>query len=352
MRVLLVRLGAFGDIVHTLPLAADLHAAGHHVGWVCEDRWAALLRDNPVIDRLHLLPRGRWRRDASPLAQRRRDLRQLRRELRNAGYQAAIDAQGLAKSAALLLASAAPRRVGHQAGRARELSWLATRHRSPALASHVIDQQRALALALGTVARGGWRFPLPAWGEERARINAWLTSHDLVRPWTLNVGAGWPTKVWPHAHQRAFASACTAAGTPLVLAWGSPSERATAEEVAADTGAILAPATSIGELGALLAASAVVVSGDTGPLHLALALGTPTVGLFGPVPGSRNGPRGLSHRVLQAPGASWERRDVTRVDMGAISPAVVLEAAQSVARHGAVTHCLPSRSAQHGRHVG
>ncbi len=331
MRVLLVRLGAFGDIVHTLPLAADLHAAGHRIGWVCEDRWAALLRGNPVVDRLHLLPRGRWRREATPFPRRRQDLRCLRRELRSAGYHAAIDAQGLAKSAALLWASGAPRRIGHRPGRAREFSWLATRRRSPALARHVIDQQRALALALGTVPRAGWRFPLPAWRAERTRIDAWLRAHDLRRPWTLNVGAGWPTKVWPPEHQRAFAAACAEAGIPLVLAWGSSAERAAAEAVAADTDAVLAPQTSIGELGALLAESAVVISGDTGPLHLALALGTPTVGLFGPVPGTRNGPRGAGHRVLQAPGATWERRDVARVDMGAISPAAVLAAARSVA---------------------
>ena len=145
----------------------------------------------------------------------------------------------------------------------------------------------------------------------------------------LNVGAGWPTKVWPQERQIEFATNLRARGIPLVLVWGSPAERSVAETVldAADHGS-LAPATTIPQLAGLLAHAAVVVSGDTGPLHLALALGIPAVGLFGPVPAERNGPCGAGYRTLQAPGAAWERRDLSKVDMAAIQAAQVIAAAE------------------------
>ncbi|HTM18993.1 MAG TPA: glycosyltransferase family 9 protein [Kofleriaceae bacterium] len=341
MRVLIVRLGAFGDIVHTLPLAADLAHAGHRVSWVCEDRWAPLVDGSSAIERVFRLPRRLVRDPATALAAKLIVLRRLARELRAFRFDAVVDAQGLAKSAALALASGAKLRFGHCRPRAREGSWLVTRGRSPVAATHVIDQQRALGLALTRGGgRGPWRFPLPPWRAERDWARDWLARKGLSAPWMLNVGAGWPTKVWPKARQVELVRACRQAGQPIVLVWGTHEEHDLAEEIAAEAGGgVLAPPTTIPQLGGLLAAAGVVISGDTGPLHLALALGTPAVGLFGPVPAERNGPRGRGYRTLQAPGAAWERRDVAKVDMGAISAGAVVaaaRAAQAEAGAGAV----------------
>jgi ADP-heptose:LPS heptosyltransferase len=205
---------------------------------------------------------------------------------------------------------------------------LVSQRRSRSRAVHVIDQQRDLGRLLGVEPRGPWIFPLPAWVGERSWGVAELAVLGLRRPWALNVGAGWPTKIWPLERQVEFARALGRRGTPLLVVWGSPAEQQVAQQVVAQSGhGILAPPTSIPQLAGLLAACAVVVSGDTGPLHLALALGTPAVGLFGPVPAERNGPRGPGYRTLQAPGAAWERRDLSKVEMGAISAAAVVEAA-------------------------
>lgn len=328
MRVLLVRLGAFGDLVHTLPLAADLAAAGHQVGWLCEDRWAQVLTGSPALQRIHRLPRKILR--TGSLMARLRAMSTLAHELRTASYDVVIDAQGLAKSALAAWASGAPVRLGHARPRAREGSWLVSQRTSRSAAVHVIDQQRDLGRLLGLDPQGGWEFPLPAWTAERAWAARMLAEAQLERPWALNVGAGWPTKVWPVARQVEFASALRERGTPLLVAWGSAAELEVAHQVVdgADHG-IVAPPSTIPQLAGLLAHSRVVVSGDTGPLHLALALGTPAVGLFGPVPAERNGPRGPGYRTLQAPGAAWERRDVAKVDMGAISAAQVVAAADS-----------------------
>ncbi len=333
VRILIVRLGAFGDIVHTLPLAADLAAAGHEVHWLCEDRWAVLLRGSAAVTQVHELPR-RVLRSTVGWGPKWRVFRQLLRQLRRARFELVIDAQGLAKSAVFSAFCGASRRIGHQLPRAREGSWLISHMRTPANATHVIDQQRALGLPLlQGGAHGPWRFPLPAWTAEHVWAQAWLRARGLHQPWVLNVGAGWPTKVWPPARQVAFARLCQARGVMLLVVWGNAAEHAIAEQIVRESGhGAVAPDTTIPQLAGLLAGAAVVVSGDTGPLHLALAVGTPAVGLFGPVPAERNGPRGRSYRTLQAPGAAWERRDVSKVDMGAISAMQVVEAAAAVAR--------------------
>ena len=338
MRVLVVRLGAFGDIVHTLPLAADLAAAGHELGWLCEDRWAPVLNGSPAVARLHLVPRKVLRQ--APLLDRVAALSRVVSEVRAGGYDVVIDAQGLAKSALLAWASGAPTRISHARPRAREGSQLLSQVRIRSPAVQVIDQQRDLGRALGLKPRGPWRFPLPAWTGERAAGAQFLAAAGMQRPWALNVGAGWPTKVWPVARQAEFLGLLRAQGIPALVVWGSPAERTVAEQVIASAGhGLLAPPTSIPELAGLLAQVAVLVSGDTGPLHLALALGTPAIGLFGPVPAERNGPQGPGYANLQAPGAAWERRDVSKVDMGAITAEAAVAAARAViAVRGDVVH--------------
>ncbi len=328
MRILIIRLGAFGDLLHTLPLAADLHAGGHEVHWLCEERWASVLRGSPALTKVHVLPKALLKRTL-PLAELLTQWRRRIRALRDLQMDVVIDAQGLAKSALLASLSGAHQRLGHARPRAREGSWLISQRRTPVSADHVIDQQRALGLPLVRAA-GPWRFPLPPWTEERAWAADWCTTHGLVRPWALNVGAGWPTKVWPATRQAEF---LRGANRPVLVVWGSPAERTVAEELVAQVpSAVLAPPSTIPQLAGLIAQAAVLVSGDTGPLHLALALGVPSVGLFGPVPATRNGPRGRSHRIFQAPGAAWERRDVRLVDMGAITADAVVAAAAAVVR--------------------
>jgi len=286
-----------------------------------------VLEGSPVVGRIHRLPRKLLR--SAPLPQRIAAVQSLVRELRRSAYDVVIDAQGLAKSAFFSILSGSTRRLAHAPPRARELSWLGA-ETIPATAEHVIDQQLGLVAGLGLKPPAAWEFPLPAWPAERAWARHWLAERSLERAWMINVGAGWPTKVWPEERLQACAAACT--GRPCVLLWGNAAERAVAERLAAATGAALAPDTSIPQLAGLLDRAGVLISGDTGPLHLARALGTPAVGLFGPVPMERNGPRGPAWRNLQAPGAAWERRDVSKVDMGAITVDAVLGAAGAVAR--------------------
>lgn len=332
-RVLIVRLGAMGDLIHTLPLAQDLKTAGCTVEWLLEDRWAALIDGSPAIDRLWLLPRRGWKQANASVFQRWNNARHLARILARRNFDAVIDAQGLAKSAAFSLAVGAPCRVGHSWKRAREGSWIVSTRRAPSDAIHVVDQQRALALPLlGRHHPGGaWRFPLPALQPERAWAQQWLAGTGISSPWILNVGAGWPSKLWPQDRCTAFARLALLRGKQMLILWGGKDEEVRAKEIqGAVPGVILAPATDLRRMAGLIAQAQVFISADTGPLHLAFALGRPTVGLFGPVPAERNGPRGPKSINLQAPGKLWERTNVELGRMGTITEDKVFQAAQEL----------------------
>lgn len=323
MRVLLVRLGAFGDLIHTLPLAADLHTCGHQLHWLCEERWAQVLQGSPVISRIHTCSR---RPD-------RAEYRRLARQLHDAAFDAVIDAQGLAKSARWAWLSGAPKRLGFRPPRSREGAWLLANRRLPALGVHVVDQQRSLARGLGLRPAGPPRFALPAWKAEAESARAWLQAQKLQRPLALNVGAGWPSKVWPADQQRRWLELAAAAGQRPLVIWGSPAEEQLARELCrAVAQAVLAPPTSLPELAGLLDHCGLLVSGDTGPLHLAAARGCPTIGLFGPVPMERNGPRGQAHPNLQAKSPAWERKRADLVDWSDLNAERVWQLAQTLQR--------------------
>jgi heptosyltransferase-1 len=323
MRVLLIRLGAFGDIIHTLPLLHDLHAAGHTVDWLCESRWAQVLDGNPLVNRIHGLPRRPSRAERIAAG----------RQLRRIGYGVTIDAQGLAKSAIWHSLVKAPIRLGFRPPRAREGAQLLANRRLAAKGEHVIDQQRSLGRGLRITAHSAPQFPLPAWNDQQSWADAWLDEQQLDKPIALNVGAGWPSKVWPKDYQLGWLKLAAEAGKRPLVMWGSPDEEAVAKELcAAVPSAVMAPYTTLPQLAALQRRCAVLVSGDTGPLHLAAAVACPTVGLFGPVPFTRNGPRGKRHPNLQAKAPTWERKRTELVDWTALSSKRVWDLCQDVAR--------------------
>lgn len=283
--ILLVRLSALGDCIHAVPVAWALREAfpAARIGWAIQPGPRQLLGEHPAIDRFHLITRrGPLRARLAALA-----------ELRDSRYQVAIDLQGLAKSALVTRASGAPRRIGWARGDSRELSWLALTEPvavEPAI-RHVVDRNLALLRPLG-IDRPPVRFELPLEPPARARIHAWLAERDLAprRFVVLNPGTTWVTKTWPTPSWIALARGLVASGASIVVSWGTAAERAVASEIAVASGCQLAPPTSLPELSALLAAARLVVAGDTGPLHLAVAHGIATVGLYGATDPARTGP--------------------------------------------------------------
>jgi len=325
MNIALVKLSSIGDVVHALPVAAALHAAlpQARLTWIVERREAAVLRDHPALSEIVPVDTREWRRARRPLAVARTAgaLAALRRHLRDGRFDVAIDLQGLVKSGVITAATAAPLRIGFAAAHCREgLNVLFTNQRvtPPPSARHIVDRYLTLLEPLGGRARPV-EFTLPTDGPAEARIDEFLMGAGLKprnRLVVLNPGAGRPDKRWSTERFRALARRLAGdCGASVLVTWG-PNELADARAiVGADAAgyATLAPATNLDELLAVLRRASVVVAADTGPLHLAAALGTRCLGLYGPTAAERNGPYGRGHRALQSADASMNGLEIEPV---------------------------------------
>jgi heptosyltransferase I len=328
--IVIVKLSAIGDVLHGVPTAVALKRAfpEARIGWVVEGRAGDVLAGHPAIDHLFRLPRG-WLKSFATI-------RGLRRQLRDFAPDVTLDLQGLLKSAVPTWLSGAPVRIGHAAPESREQAWRFYTHPVEAAASHVIDRNLHL-LSVLDVHDAHAAFDMPRWPVSRLRMQEWMASLRLsVPPALINPGAGWPSKIWPAERFAAVARELRRRhGIPSIVVWGGAAEREAAERIVAESGtaATMAPQTTLQDLGELCRLARVFISSDTGPLHLAAAVGTPCVGLFGPVPAKRNGPYGPGHRTVEPPAAlrpAWEHRKTDRVAMEAIDVESVVAAASEV----------------------
>ena len=292
-RFLIVRLGALGDVVHAIPVAAALRHAfpAARIDWLVSAKHREILDLVPVIDRrLVINDRGGASGGTSIVA--------AIGELRRSRYDVAIDLQGLIKSAVLARSSGAPRVVGFSSRYARERAarLFYTDAYDPGRGGlfdpretrHVVDINLGLLSVLGIKATTR-EFPIEDIDSDAARSVRQQTGGRYA---LLNPGAAWPNKRWPPARLAAIAIALRARhGLMSVVLWGPGEETLAAEVVAgADGAAMVSPRTSIADLVALARRAALMVSGDTGPTHIAAALGTPIVGIYGPTRPARNGP--------------------------------------------------------------
>jgi lipopolysaccharide heptosyltransferase I len=281
---LVVRLTALGDILHTLPAVAALRAAHKNarIDWVVERKWAPVLEGSPALS--EVIP---FDRD-SLLGALTCVLR-----LRQKNYTCAIDFQGLYKSSVLAMLSAAPRRIGFERGWAREegASLLYT-ERVPPTGRHVAELNYSLAEKAGAThpARPEYPLRIPAGGV--ASVRARLADRGIGDYIVVGPGGSWRAKCWPAERYGAFCREFEKRHGLRAVVIHGPGEEPLAEEVssAAHPAAPIVMATTIEELMGLLAHARCVVAADSGPLHLAAALGTRVVGLYGPTDPARNGP--------------------------------------------------------------
>lgn len=330
--IVVVKLSAIGDVLHGVPAAVALKRAfpEARIGWAVEGRAADVLAGHPAIDHLFRLPRG-WLK--SPTA-----VLSLRRQLRAFAPDVAIDMQGLLKSGIATWLSGAPMRIGFARPFSREQAWLAYTNRVKPVAAHVVDRNCDLLVPLG-VRESRPRFDMPNWPVSQERVRVWLEPLRFTEPpVVINPGAGWASKLWPVDRFAAVARELHARhGLRSLVVWGGGAERAAAERIVAEAGggAMMAPDTSLQDLGELLRQARMLISSDTGPLHLAAAVGTPCVGLFGPVPAERNGPYGRQHVCVAPPAAdrpAWDDRKTDTRSMAAIEVHQVVAAAERLLR--------------------
>jgi heptosyltransferase-1 len=311
-----------GDIVHALPAVAALKRghAGSHVTWVVEPQWAALLEGNPFVDRVLLLRRGSGA-----------GLLESWRELRAERYDLAVDFQGLLKSAVVAAAARPGRLFGFDRSQLRErAAALFYSEKISTCGAHMVDRNCELAAATRGAAPAGQvgdlphEFPLPP-----GRLEGALPEGGFVLASPL---AGWRSKQWPVEHYRVLAKRLRRElGIPLL--WNGreaahlPPVEDAVPHVCGLPGLIYATRQASAVLGV-----------DSGPLHIAAALGKPGVAIFGPTDPARNGPYGGSLRVLRRPDAitTYQRGSEIDESMRRVSPDEAFEelraALASVAR--------------------
>jgi lipopolysaccharide heptosyltransferase I len=328
VRVLIVRLSAIGDVVHTLPVLAALKSAGHEVSWLVEPAGRGLLTDHPLLEATIVAPSARRFRVSGARA--------TLRALRRTEFDVALDLQGLFKSASWARLSGARRVIGHERQKRREPLSALLLHETmpvPTEAVHVIDKNLSLLRSLGIDALGTREFPLPA-----AKLPD-VSSEPLA---VLNPAGGWPGKLWPAESYGALARRLRERGLLPLVTWG-PGERPLAERVveSSEGAAVVAAPTTLLEFAALAQRARLVVAADTGPLHLACAVRAPVVALFGPTDPARNGPFSPDDVVVRQtpPCAPCYRRSctvheniMTTIDVDSVARAVDERLARTASR--------------------
>jgi len=341
-RLLVVRLSAMGDIIHTMPAVAALRAAFPHaiLGWLVEERWAELLctlpyprsahrsPQKPLVDRIHTINTAEWR-GALLSFNTWQQVAAGWSELRGQRYEAVIDFQGAVRSALLARWSGAAIVYGDTQPRENAASMFYTRQ-VLTRGTHVIEQAMSLAQAViqRSIAPCAVEFPVDSDADKRIATLTPNVSGFAI----LNPGAGWGAKQWPVERYGIVAKELVKYGVPSLVNYG-PGEAGLAEAVeTASDGAARRISCSVSELIALTRHARLFIGGDTGPMHLAAALHVPVVGIFGPTNPARNGPFGTRSIVLRNASSSTSHARLRDPEKGMleIMPEQVLDAARKL----------------------
>jgi lipopolysaccharide heptosyltransferase I len=339
MKVLLVKLSALGDVVQALPVAMAIkrQMPQAQVDWVVERPSAGLLYGHPALNRILVSPRhvisdhkSEFFRHVIPF------IRQLRAEY----YDAVLDLQGLMKSAMVVALSRGRRKIGFKGGKEPLASWPLNLRLDPYDPDrHALKRYLDVLEPLGILRPSQAEFGLQAGREALDRVGEMLgrmraNDRPLV---VLHPMALWPSKLWPVSHWAELARMLAGQGLHLVLS-GAPADRPVTEKIASLSGVgddllNLAGRTGLPDMVALLSLADVLVSTDTGVMHLAAALDTPVVALFGPTAPWRTGPHGQGHQVLRLAldcSPCLRRRCDQPVCLNNLAPETVAEATRKV----------------------
>lgn len=328
--ILIVRLSAIGDTIHSLPLAAALRRAlpGCRIGWVVEQPSSPLILDNPLVDWVCVLPR-RWLKAPGTVLG-------LWRDLRRQNFDVAFDPQGLTKSAVAVRLSGARIRVGFSRGEGRELAPFLENVRVAPRGVHAVDRTLSLLAGINLPVPKQGEFVLPACGrEDRERIDAFLADGKyangfvLMGPW-----GSFAAKLWPLDRFRGLAAALLdRTGLPSVMLGHGAKERDAVAGLARASGGALssAPDLSLTGVAELARRARLFVGCDSFPMHAAAAVGCRTLGLFGITDPNRLGPYGplgaAVYERITLPRSTRERRRLSAENMLALNVEKVLDAA-------------------------
>jgi len=324
-KFLVVRLGSLGDIVHAFPAVAALKKTfpNGRIVWLTHSRWRELVASAQIAHEI-------WEVETRSFV----SVREICSKIRAEKFSTSIDYQGLWKSAALPFLSGVPRRIGFSSESVREFGVpFLYSDRVHAQSAHVVDMNGELSICAGAP-KPTADFSLAVSEEAKATVRSMLTSNEIENFVVLSPGGGWLSKCWPAERYGALATRLrNELGVRCVVNYG-PGEKALAERVVAASGdaAPILYSGTFGELMALLQAARCAIAGDTGPMHLADALGTRVVAIFGPTDPARNGPYlgrlAGTATVLRAEGveSTYKRADEAHPSLLQISVDQVFEA--------------------------
>ncbi|QPJ62710.1 MAG: lipopolysaccharide heptosyltransferase I [Candidatus Nitronauta litoralis] len=308
-KILIVKLSSLGDIAHSLPVLCSLRKnyPKAHIAWAVESKFSDFLENHPDLDEIIEVQTQKWRRHWTPSSFM--EAWGLIKSIRETEFDLVIDLQGLIKSSLITGFSGVAKRLGFQKNDCREpLSAWATNIKAPGTGHipHIIDKNMALLEPLG-VFREEPRFRVTTCKEASLYIEQQLAptlKGETTKPVALHAGVGYPTKAWPLERFAALADHIHREfDAPILLTWG-PQDRDRAEGIGKlmKEPFALAPETaSLQHALALYQKLRLFICGDTGPLHLCVALNIPTVSIYGPTDPARNGPYGPIHEVLVKP---------------------------------------------------
>ena len=326
-RILIVRLTALGDVIHGLPVLCALREnyPRAFIGWAVEGPAGDLLEGHHALDALIRLPRH-WLKSPGEVVKFRRRLRRLH-------FDTTLDLQCLTKSGLAARLSGARRRIGKAGSDGRELSkWFNNELVEPG-GEHVIDHYLGMLRPFG-IESPKVNFDVPEQEQDIQSITNFLRSAKFANQQfaIVNPGAGWPSKLWPAERYGQVAKHLMRKHQlPSIVVWAGDGEQELAKTIAAESAgtAIMAPATSITELASLTRRGRLFIGSDTGPMHLAVAVGTPAISLHGPSRAKWCGAYGPKNACLQVrfdKGPSQHQRNTNNSAMREISVAMVAEA--------------------------
>lgn len=343
-RLLVVRLSAMGDVIHTLPAAQALRDAFPEamIGWLIEERWAEFLcapgtprrgprsAQRPLADWVHTVDLKGWRKSLFTL-QTAEKIARVWNDVRSAHYDVAVDLQGAIRSAVLARWSGAPVVDGAAQPREAPASLWYTR-RLITRGTHVVEQNVSIVESIIGKLLAVPDIQLPHDSAAEARIEQRLRESGVRDFVIVNPGAGWGAKCWPAERYGQVAQMLAGCGLQPVVNYGPGEEQLAREVERASGGAAQSFPCTISELIALARRARLFIGGDTGPLHLAAALRVPVVAIFGPTDPARNGPYGTKSVVLRNPASPTTHARITRPDDALLEITVesVVEASRSL----------------------
>lgn len=309
MKVLIVKTSSLGDIIHTLPCLAGLKQNGADVSWLVGNSFSSLLKNHPYLKQLFIFDREKWRGIKILLNQP--ELWHLVRQIRQEKFDVVLDVQGLLRSSFFTLFSGTPKRIGF--ANARELAWLAYNQRIqvPSHIQHAVDRNAYLVEQLlgHSIPR---LFPIPITQDDENKAAFLIPKLPAI---VLAPGARWESKRWPLTHFIELIEMLEGSSVSIVLI-GSKAELPLTQEILkrvkrgfiGNTIVHLTGETTLPQLAAVMKRSNLVISNDSGPMHIAAAVNTPVLALFGPTDPAKTGPYGANQRVLQHQLPCWPCR--------------------------------------------